>query len=1016
MAAAIATAITTVIPSLAGYTAAVTAAASVALYAGTAYASYLITQAQQPKEKVGTKMRFSFGGDVPQSYIIGETETAGSLVYAGSWGTGNGPKNAMLVQVFCLSDMPSSELRPRIWINGEKDSIDYGAGQRYVSGFSIGYPVAGKRKGSDDRMWIKFLDGSQTTADGYLRDKFGALSEHAWTADHIGRGRTLVIVTTKYDKVEPDSIPLCRFVVRGIALYNPKKDISKVGGTHVWGDRTTYEWDNNAGVIAYNLGRGIYYSGEWVHGGRNWHAWQLDEDSFTASINASNDDIALKGGGTQKRWTLGGEISCDSSVFDTFGEINAACNGRLAVSGGKLFFDCGPYGAAEFVFTDGELFVNETIEATLESPVRDMYNTIVTTYCEPDIGGEMKAIKPKSVAAYVAADGGIERKASPSLRLCRDRRQAQRAAMKMLHDNRRTLTRQVIMGPERRDGMRANIVAGWDSSRYQYSAKKFIIGDTMKYPTGVMLVELREINPSDDSWNPVTDEDDIIVGTWSRVVPAAQVKPITVEQWPIKTAAGAFKAPGLRINWNISTDDGDDAKRMRWQLRLLDSTEIMAEGSAEYEDGFAIINKGLVKNEAYQVRTKLVPISDFRATDFTGWADTTVYPGGLTYILAPNASEVSEAAPPNISPGPSQSIITRVHRSNQVRQRVKVDLDISSRDATESYRVRIFDITDNITANIKTDEFPIFDVVQSGHSYSIRVAPVSRFGVIGAYTTALTTGVIAKKSGSVPAVSGESITTGHRRNAIEWDAVDRDTYPDFDETEIQRATNSGFTTGLKTFRRKSNSFNDVGLGNEAERYYRVRHLDSSGNPGSWSGTLHTTTVKLINDDYDLGSVGTGSIYPNSIIDGNKAKIIPKQGKWTVSSGDNSQHTQQLFGNLPGNAASVANESKSPILVNWDIKIIGSIKITGGTKGYIGVEATVKIKHLNSGMSKMIGKIRFGAGKDTIQRFVNSQFFPIADGATAKFQVTVTYKKQQGGITGEAKFHATGAITMTRWKR
>lgn len=938
MAVAIATAITTAIPSLAGYTAAVTAAASVALYAGTAYAQYLITQAQQPKEKVGTKLRFSFGSDVPLSIIIGETETAGSLVYVGSWGRAGRTPNAYLVQVFCLSDMPSTELQPRIWINGEKDQINFGAGHGTENGNSIGFPVVGKRKGSDDRMWIKFLDGGQTVADPYLRDKFGS-ADRAWTADHIGRGRTLVIVTTKYDKDEPDSIPLCRFVVKGIALYNPKKDSTNGGvGSHRWGNANTYEYENNAGVVEYNVSRGIYYDGEWMYGGKNWPAWALDNNSFFTSITAANDDIPLKGGGTQKRWEIGGEISLDSAVFDTLEEIHSACNGRMAVSGGKLFFDCGPYGASEFVFTDAELFVNESIEATLETSVRDRFNTIIATYTEPDIGGELKAIKPKTVQAYLDADGGAVRRSTPSLRLCRNHRQAQRAALRMLHDNRRTLARQVIMGPERRDGMRANLVAAWDSPRYQYSEKEWIIGDTMKYPTGVMLVELRELNPNDDSWNPVTDEDDIPVGTWTRSVPDAQTMPITAVQWPIKNATGALKAPGIKILWDIDEDDVD-VKRIIWEVRLLDGTEVMADGTADYEKGFAVINKGLVKNEAYQVRAKLIPISNWRLTAWTDWADTSVYPGGLTYILAPNASEVSDSAPPAIAATPTQEIITRVHRSNQVRQRVKIDVSLSGRDATESYRVRLFDITDSLTENIKTDEFAILPVVQSGHEYSIRIAPVSRFGVIGPYTTAILTGVVPKKSGAVPDISGFDIASAHGRISLEWDEPDLDAYPDVAEVQIQRANNSDFSSGVKNFKRRSTTFNDTGLGNNVTRYYRARFFDSSGSPGNWSSTKSATTPRLDTDDYKTDSIVTEKILPRSIED--RIGWVHKGQNQNWVSQTKKKKTAWL---TLGKSASISNPNPSAVhlQISFSAKAQVNTPYTLGDGGWIKMTTEVVI--------------------------------------------------------------------------
>ena len=46
------------------------------------------------------------GGDVPRSFMMGYGATAGSLVYANTWGQVDNSPNAYLVQVIALSDLP----------------------------------------------------------------------------------------------------------------------------------------------------------------------------------------------------------------------------------------------------------------------------------------------------------------------------------------------------------------------------------------------------------------------------------------------------------------------------------------------------------------------------------------------------------------------------------------------------------------------------------------------------------------------------------------------------------------------------------------------------------------------------------------------------------------------------------------------------------------------------------------------------------------------------------------------
>src|SRR5437868_1805745 len=102
-----------------------TTVSSVILYAGTTAASYFIQQANQPKRDIGTKLRSASGGAVPMSFILGEKETAGSLIYQGTWGRSGKTPNTFYVRVYCLSDMPVSGFSSRLWVGGKKSTIDF---------------------------------------------------------------------------------------------------------------------------------------------------------------------------------------------------------------------------------------------------------------------------------------------------------------------------------------------------------------------------------------------------------------------------------------------------------------------------------------------------------------------------------------------------------------------------------------------------------------------------------------------------------------------------------------------------------------------------------------------------------------------------------------------------------------------------------------------------------------------------------------------------------------------------
>lgn len=63
------------------------------------------------------------GGDLPRSFIVGRTVTAGSLVWVNTWGKDGDTPNAYLTQVIALSDLPIKGV-DEFWVNGENTGMD----------------------------------------------------------------------------------------------------------------------------------------------------------------------------------------------------------------------------------------------------------------------------------------------------------------------------------------------------------------------------------------------------------------------------------------------------------------------------------------------------------------------------------------------------------------------------------------------------------------------------------------------------------------------------------------------------------------------------------------------------------------------------------------------------------------------------------------------------------------------------------------------------------------------------
>lgn len=87
------------------------------------------------------------GGDIPRSVPFGWHATAGSLVWANTWGSDGDTKNALLTQVIAVADLPIKGFGSP-WVNKAKVTVDYS--RPHPDG--RGYPVTEYRSDGKDTL------------------------------------------------------------------------------------------------------------------------------------------------------------------------------------------------------------------------------------------------------------------------------------------------------------------------------------------------------------------------------------------------------------------------------------------------------------------------------------------------------------------------------------------------------------------------------------------------------------------------------------------------------------------------------------------------------------------------------------------------------------------------------------------------------------------------------------------------------------------------------------------------
>ncbi len=567
----------------------------------------VLGKAMAEKPKVNVQFDIELGDDTPLSFIAGDYVTAGKRRYLGSWG-----KNSRYItEVIEVSCLPQPGLAG-LWVNDEAGVMLTGQTDTDGTPHNLGTPVTNL---DDDghRIWVRWVDGTQVTADKMLTDLFGSTDiypyygdgdGYPWTADMIGTGKSYAIVTTRYDSETLTSYPSYLWQPEPLPMYDPRKDGSTGGvGAHRWGNRSTYEPTRNAAVIAYNVARGVYYGDEWIFGGRNLPAWRLPRAEWVAAMTACDRAIALAGGGTEPAFRAGLEIKADMTAADVLEELGRAANMRFAEVGGMLKPIVGIPGAAVFAFTDGDILISEGQSFKPFDSLSNTFNALAATYPEPAEKWSTKDAPEYVDAAFTAADGGRYLPTSIAYPAAPYRRQVQRLMRAQMRDYRRFRTHQFYLPPDAYGLEPLVDVVSWTSARNGYVNKLFVVESVAKTPGMNVLVTLREVDPSDYDWSsdfelPTSVVTPVIVQPWVQPINGFGAIPIA-----IRDDAGNARRAGIRV---VCNGDEVGVDRIRIQARVMGEAENVVDTLRPFADPYRWHLVNVLPMTRYQVRAQLV--------------------------------------------------------------------------------------------------------------------------------------------------------------------------------------------------------------------------------------------------------------------------------------------------------------------------------------------------------------------------------------------------------------------------
>jgi hypothetical protein len=573
------------------------------------------------------------GEQVPQSFILGRYVTAGNLA-APEMSHGTGGDTRYLTRVIDLSDVQVDSLEGLI-INGVRCDLATGSPSTLTMTQGDGttsaiHPDYGPTVNKGDFIgfaWCRFRDGSQTTVDPMLSAKYGSYPQRPWQSGMVGRGVAQAIMTFLW-RDSPQvwqGRPDVRFIVKGIRLYDPRKDSTAGGsGAHRYGTVSTHEWSENPVVMIYNLLRGIQILGGHIYGG-GFTAADLPYATWAAAMNAC--DVMI---GDRKTYVaglevfMGGSDAGGQSPADVIEELLKACSGQIADVGGTLVIRVGGPGLPVKFITDDDVLVTQGQELDPFPGAQDSYNIVHATWMSPGNLWTPKEATPRRDDTAISADGQ-ELPADIALPAVTVAGQVQQLMVGWLKDAQRH-RRQTITLPPEGILLKPLDVIDWTSPRNGYAGKDFEIGQVAIDPmTLCTTLALREVDPDDYDW---AAGDDIAVTAPSvePVVPAPVTVPgFTATATTIKDATGADRLPAIRLGWTLPLPG---VSTIRFQIRVSGSNTVAVEGStANVDVGYHVVSAGIVANVQYQARARLVGP---KTTEWTAWVTVTAPDVGIT--------------------------------------------------------------------------------------------------------------------------------------------------------------------------------------------------------------------------------------------------------------------------------------------------------------------------------------------------------------------------------------------------
>lgn len=611
--------------------AAITFVVNVAAAYGISYVAGKLINKPEPGEPQGVggiEIDLRADAKIPQSFIFGRAVTAGSLVYAGTFGRAPGSGtyatifNNELIEIIDICDHPVTGL-VKVFIEGQEITLAAPSGDR-------GQVVTSGNYG--DHLALKFYDGTQTTADQFTVDRLGTAPNQPWTSAMVGTGVTYARLHYVYQASKVPGRLRWKFVIDGAKLYDPRKDTTVGGsGTHRYDTLSTHEWTANLAVIVYNVLRGFYVANsvgtrQFFYGLENTTADQFPLDIWFAAMNECDVSMDIGGSATEAQYKIGGEVAIDVEPMEFVQAAVKSCGGRLVEVGGIYKLYIGAPGLSVQTIADESLRADVAESFRPILGLQDRINYITGSYTSPEDGWVEKVAPDRRNATWETEDGR-RLPADLTVPLVQSGRQVQQLMEQLLLRSRQQRKHTIPLG---RGGFQIEPgdIITWNSTRNGYVAKLFEVDDVDYDPNLNATLSVTEVDPADYDWvsaQQVTE----IPGDLISAPPDPKTVvgfAATGVEW---LSEQGYKRPAIKLQWTVPSEDLD-INAVLWELRVKANPANITSGQIlDVQAGSGLISAGVISNTEYEVRAKYQSSANYES-NWSLWISVTTPDTKLT--------------------------------------------------------------------------------------------------------------------------------------------------------------------------------------------------------------------------------------------------------------------------------------------------------------------------------------------------------------------------------------------------